>query len=159
MVRTEGYGRAALICFEILGSWIRVKKFHFNFSSEISEKNRFFPGTFPKNFDFFQAKLSEWPSFLVIYFKISTYPDKIVIYSQILGKLFYFAWKVITFDHTSCMFHDPFTTPTTPSPKTGSCDTPNPRIDAYGTDKTVAIFLIDYNSSDFNIYFVTKSQN
>ena len=28
-----------------------------------------------------------------------------------------------------------------------------------GTDKMVAIFGIDYNSSEFNAYFVIKSQN
>ena len=30
------------------------------------------------------------------------FPPKMTIYSYILGKLFYFSWKITTFEHTSC---------------------------------------------------------
>jgi len=73
-----GLETAASIWFEIWGSWIRVKKIHF--SRQISDKFRFFPGKFSKNFDFSSKKILI--TFLVIYSKISLYPeDKFVIYS------------------------------------------------------------------------------
>src|SRR6218665_1821563 len=50
-----GLETAASIWFEIWGSWIRVKKIHF--SRQISDKFRFFPGKFSKNFDFSSKKI------------------------------------------------------------------------------------------------------
>src|SRR6218665_527846 len=66
----------------------------FDFSTQISKRFRFlFRRKFPNDF-----------SFLLIYSKVSVYPDKFAtyIYIKILGKLFYFACKVTIFEHTSC---------------------------------------------------------
>jgi|SRR6218665_2358170 len=95
-----------------------------------------FPGKLPKTFDFsgnftkhrfFQANFRKNSFFQAIYKRFDC-PGKIGHLQILLGKLFYFSSKVITFEHT--FVHDPLETPTIPLPKIWGSRPPNPGIDA-----------------------------
>jgi len=86
------------------------------------KKNSIFPGKFQRNFDFFSqfhkkidfsrhifakisifsGKFSKNFDFYVIFNKLSIIQANIAHLQLLLGKLFYFSSKVITFEHTSC---------------------------------------------------------
>src|SRR6218665_1811159 len=79
---------------------------NFNFSRQIFEKFGFFhgtiwicPGKLTKNFDFFRQKFPN--DFLVIYSKMSVYPDKICHLQLNSRQTILFRLKIITFEHTS----------------------------------------------------------
>src|SRR6218665_371587 len=94
------YVTAASIWFEIWGSWIQVNKISI-FPGKF-QRNFDLSGNFTKNFDFPRQTFEKFRLFQAIFKKVSIFHAKIAHLQLLLGKLFYFLSKVITFEHTFC---------------------------------------------------------
>ena len=104
----------------------------FRFFQANWQKISIFPGKLTKNFDYYQAKLSEWP-FLVIYSKMSIYPDNICHLQLNSRQIILFRLKshhfrtyflnMISYNNVSQLVHDP---PAIPQPKIWGSWHPNP---------------------------------
>jgi len=128
------HGAAAEIWFEIWGVMDPGKEINF-FQANWRTNNFDLSRQIDENFDYFQAKISEWPFFLAIYFKMSVYPDRIchlglglqlnssqIILYRLKSHHFrtYFLY-MITYNNVS---RPPATTPRPPSQKSWGVVTP-----------------------------------
>ena len=93
----------------------RVK--NFDISRQISKKCQFFQAISQEKIRFSRNIFEKISIFFRQFKKYSIFQAKIGHLQLLLGKLFYFSSKVITFEHTSStwwdiiIFHDPSTTP------------------------------------------------
>jgi len=143
----------------------------FYFSRQIDEKFWFFPGKLLKNFDFFQAKFSKWP-LLVMYSKMSVYPDKICHLKLNSGQIILFRKKshhfrtyflyMIRCNNVSRPVHDPqdpLRPPATPRPPAENLGVATPLTPQDWRLCCKEEIWSMYQRSRFNLSFIRDPQN